>query len=565
MRGLLRIAWPELLAGLVLAAAYLFIIPLWEAPDEPYHYGNVVYVWKHGAYSLRYFSAGQPGIHQGERSQPPLYYWIASLATSPWARPWAVKMEPLDDTQCREAAWKFLNVGDTTWPRLMRGVSLMFLLATAVVAAMGVRARFPDDPVLAATTVSMVWIVPQVLFAGTVISNDSLAMFAGTVLFALWFRAREAPDLRYMVLLGAVGFVALFAKFNLVPLYLLGVPLAFIVAPGPFRRRLHYAEAYSLVGLWTSAIALLLRRDLAWSVTSILTRRIGMQQFKVDWMPSLQTVWESYWAKFGWMNVGVPSPIRYLFWTVSIALILGVSGWASRQAHKRNAVVLAAGFVTAQCAGLVASLLSFGQAQGRHLFPAVAAFSFLGAAGFRGYLSRGNARWGALVFALVGNAYVLGFVIPSAYALQSPRFVLGTSCCQGAQVTPLLYSGHPEQQAFLSLLPGLTRVGIVPATFRLPVRGNMKMTLLDRRTAEIVATQTTQGADVSDGQFLYLDFPPIPDSEERWFIIKIEATETLRGNLALFWSLKDRCPDAMRISGPGDLRFVTYHLSYRQR
>jgi hypothetical protein len=363
-----------------------------------------------------------------------------------------------------------------------------------------------------------------------------------------------------MVLLGAVGFVAMFTKFNLVPLYLLGLPLAFYVAPGPFRRRLHYAEAYSLVGLWISAIALLLRRDLVSSITAILTRRIGLQQYKVDWVPSLETVWESYWAKFGWMNVGVPSPVRYLYWTVSIALILGVAGWASRKVHNRKAVVLAGGFVIAQCAGVLVNLFSFGQAQGRHLFPAVAAFSFLGAVGLRGYLFKRYARWGALALALVGNAYALGFVIPSAYPVESFRLVLGTSCCQGVQVTPPLCLGRPERQAFLSLLPGLTRVGIVPATFRLPVRGRIQMTLLERRTGDIIATRTTEGADISDGQFLHLDFPPIPDSEGRWFIIKVEAVEHLQGNLALFWSSEDRCPDARRIASDGDLRFVTYHL-----
>jgi hypothetical protein len=185
--------------------------------------------------------------------------------------------------------------------------------------------------------------------------------------------------------------------------------------------------------------------------------------------------------------------------------------------------------------------------------------------GLRGYLSRRFARWGALALALAGNVYALGFVIPSAYAVQSHRFVLGTSCCQGAQVTPILYPGRPERQAFLSLLPGLTRVGIVPATFRLPVRGSIEMTLLDRRTGEIIAAETVEGANLSDGQFHYLDFPPIPDSEGRWFIIRIEAPDILRGKLALFWSMEDRCTDAMRISGPGDLRFASYHLASDER
>ena len=551
--------------GLLLAIGYLFVVPLWEAPDEPYHYGNVAYVWKHGSYSLRYFSAGQPGVHQGERSQPPFYYWVASLVTNPWARPWSVAMEPLDHTQCREDARKFTNVGDTTWPLLLRAVSLVFLLATALVTAMSVRSGFPDDPLLAATAVAMVWVVPQILFAGTVISNDSLAMLAGAALFGLWIRARKAPSLIQMVVLGAVGFASLLTKFNLIPLYVLGLPLAFVLGDGSFRRRMQFAEAYSLVGLWGAAVVLLLRRDLAYSVTSILARRVTVHQYKVDWIPSLQTVWESYWAKFGWMNVDVSSPVRYMFWTASIALLLGMVGWISRHPHRRSPVLLAAGFATALCGGLVVNLFSFGQGQGRHLFPAVAAFALLGAVGLRGYLSPRFARWGALALALCGNVYALGFVIPSAYAAQSHQLVLGTSCCQGSDVTPLLCPGRPERQAFLSLLPGLTRVGIVPATFRLPVRGNIEMTLLDRQTGEIVAADTTQAKNLPDGQFYYLDFPPIPDSQGRWFIIRIEATEILRGKLALFWSMEDRCADAMRVSGPGDLRFTSYHLAAGER
>jgi hypothetical protein len=261
------------------------------------------------------------------------------------------------------------------------------------------------------------------------------------------------------------------------------------------------------------------------------------------------------------MNVGIASPVRQFFWTVSIALVLGVAGWMSRRGHTRKAVLLAIGFVVAQGAGLFVNLSSFGQAQGRHLFPALAAFSFLGAMGLRGYLSLNNARRCALVLAVIVNAYTLGFVIPSAYGKGSSKFVLGNSCCQGAEVTAVLSPGNPERQAFLSLLPDLNRVGIVPATFRLPVRGEVEMTLLDRRTGEVAATRVFDGAQVADGRFLYLDFPPIPDSEGRWFIIKIEPREALRGKLALFWSREDRCSDALRVSGPGDLRFASYHLS----
>jgi hypothetical protein len=211
---------------------------------------------------------------------------------------------------------------------------------------------------------------------------------------------------------------------------------------------------------------------------------------------------------------------------------------------------------------LVADLPHSGQAQGRHLFPAIAALSLLGTLGMRAYLSSRAGRRVAWIVGGLGTAYVLGIVMPGAYGEEPSDLILGEACCTGAQATPSLAFGGGERQAFVSSRHGLCRVGVVTGTHGLPVRGRIRLSIIDRATRDLIASRTFTGEEIPDGRYLFLDFPPIKDSCDRAYMIRVEPVGEIRGSVRLFYSARDVCPQSARLTGGGDLRFATYHAPH---
>jgi len=562
LRDLLSGVWPELILGAAIGVSYMFVVPLWEAPDEPSHYGNIAYVRKYGVYPLTFVASKEMGMYQGETSQPPLYYWITEFLTRSVAKPRATEVEPVGNAPCRDDPWRFRNIGETTWPRTMRAVSLFFLLLAGLTASAAAKIAFRDELSLPGTVMSVFWLVPQVMFTGAVISNDSLAMAGGSLLLLLWSLALRAPSLRRMLLLGTVGMVVLFTKFNLLPLFLAGVVYSLFVSNSGIRRRMFFAEAYLIPGLWTTAIALLVFPDQVRRLTWLVGTRIEAQFVGPKVLPIIASVWETYWGRFGWMNVSMGTVPRLIFWTLTIILLLGATARLTRKKSGRNLAIIASGMIIAEIVALLVDLGHSAQGQGRHLFPGAGAFSLLGALAIGEYVGGKRARWVGAFLAILSNGYVLGVVLPSAYSVTPPDMILGTASCRGTDITPCLRSGQPESETFTSALPGLTRVGLVPATFDLPLRGQVELSLLDMSSGVVVETKTMNASEMQDGRFLYLDFPPISNSEGREYSLSAQTKDGVKGSLAFFLSMEDVCPDAFRNSGPGDLRFVSYH-SYR--
>ncbi len=76
----------------------------------------------------------------------------------------------------------------------------------------------------------------------------------------------------------------------------------------------------------------------------------------------------------------------------------------------------------------------------------------------------------------------------------------------------------------------------------------------------MLAQRTISGKELKDGRWLFLDFPPIPESEGRRYTIVVEPVGKVRGMLHLFYSPRDLCPNSRRLTGEGDLRFASYHV-----
>ncbi len=553
-RQTVRSVLPELILGACLGFAYLMRVPLWEAPDEPYHLTNILYVRKYGLYTLTHGASELPVNMKGESSQPPLYYAVGALVARVLRRP-PVEFGAMEHPECWDQPWKFYNWGDTALPRVLRGLSLAFLLACGLLSARAGALAAPGDTHLPGTTMAMVWAVPQVLFVGTTISNDAMAMASGALLFVLWLGSWRDPSWWRPAVAGVVTAGALAVKFTLVPYAVAGALVSLAFGPS-WRARCRNLALFLGPTLVALAFLALVAPDAAARVRYLLETRVGVQPLRLRPLLVLPLAWESFWARFGWMNVPVAPEVRVLFWSVSVALSIGL-GATIHERRVKVPLLVALVLVCGAVGAFVLNLRHSGQVQGRHLFGVIAPLSLLGAWGLRGYLSPLAARWTAGALAACGSAYVVLSVMPAGYGEEPSDLLLGEACCSGSQITPCLDSRR-EAQTFIASMPRLCRVGVVPATHGLPVRGRVRLWL--QGGDAVLAQRTISGKELKDGRWLFLDFPPIPESEGRRYTIVVEPVGKVRGMLHLFYSPRDLCPNSRRLTGEGDLRFASYHV-----
>jgi len=131
------------------------------------------------------------------------------------------------------------------------------------------------------------------------------------------------------------------------------------------------------------------------------------------------TLARSFVGTFGWMNVPMPEWIYWTFLAVIVAGGVAVAvGLVRRRIDLRIALVLGS-LAVASLAVVVRINLTFNQAQGRYLFPALPAIGVLWAVGMEHWLGshrRGRLVASVLAGVLVGlNAFVLVAVVRPAY------------------------------------------------------------------------------------------------------------------------------------------------------
>ncbi len=220
MIGRLRTHWIllvilTLFAGV--AMLYSVVNPLFEAPDEVWHYGYVR--WLADGHGLA--TADSAGLAQWaqEGSQPPLYYLLAAGLTFPIATDnasEAVRYNPhavVGDAGSFGNRAMMVHGPAHAWPwhgvalaaHLARLLSIV-LGAVTVVATYGVaRSVAPKWSMVAVLAAALVAFNPQFLFISAAVSNDNLVTAlcaAGLWLCAALLGGNPAPRLRWVGLLG---------------------------------------------------------------------------------------------------------------------------------------------------------------------------------------------------------------------------------------------------------------------------------------------------------------------------------------------------------------------------
>lgn len=441
MYNFLRQNTPWLLvAGFVwVAGVYSVVNPLFEAPDEVWHYEYVRWLAEgHGLPQPDEFSTA-PWRQEG--SQPPLYYLMAAALT--WFAPTtnAVDMirynphaavgkatqidnknmlvhNPLPDSPER---WPWRGVALAA--HLVRWFSIGLGAVTIISTIKTALTLFPGQTNIALGAALLVASNPQFLFLSAAINNDNLVTTCSALviwrLVHLVALAEQATRPQWLLLGLLQGLAALSKVSGLALLAPIGVGVAWYGwCKGSWRAALWAAlnsggAALLVAGWWygrnwwlygeplgiTAMFAVLPGRSTILNLQEVLTLAQGIGR--------------SYWAVFGWFNI-VADPWLY---TVYMGLtLLGALGLVAGLVQSRRQAPgwwVQMGLLGLWVLALLLSLVRWAQIsypQGRLLFPTISALATL--------LAWGLLRWWPphwqlrLLLVLAGGLGLLAVLVP---------------------------------------------------------------------------------------------------------------------------------------------------------
>ncbi len=400
-----------LIAFGLLVLLHSWATPLFEAPDEIWHYAYVR--WLAAGQGLPAMDDDASGANQ-QVAQPPLYYALSALFSAPfsdealpdllWGNPGFGYQAP---GTTRDDKNMLIHTAQERWPwtepvwavRSARLASLLFGTIT-VAAAWGLGWETFRRRDAALLTAALVAFHPQFVFLSGVVSNDSATAALATA--TLWATARilrRGHSAKSVLLAGALTGLAILAKTSALPL--LGVVGLALLWQG-YRERLsgallatrlaQYGGSALLVGGWWygrnwlrygDPLGLTSHVETLWRRSPPLTPGVLL-----DELPLLV---RSFWAAYGWGHVWWADGVYVLLSLGAVYLLLRV-GWRALRRAPRTAKPLTAGegmlVLAALWCGTMGAALLYWMTQvqaphGRLLFPALGAWALLLTAGAR--------------------------------------------------------------------------------------------------------------------------------------------------------------------------------------
>jgi len=440
----------------LLLAAYFFLAaslwnllnPAFEAPDEVGHFAFLQHL-----VTERSLPRLRPG-ETGEAHQPPLYYFLAALATLPadWGDPtgafrpnpgfvWAGQGGTDRNAARHGTAETFPYRGQALALHLARQASVLMGLGTVLLTVAAGRRLFPGRREIALLAGALVAALPQFQFLSAAINNDNLATLLATAALLPFLRLLESPDrprdwaaLGVLVALGgltkASGIVPALAGGALALGWALRVRSDRRRAPRLLLGGLAALALPSvlLTGWWFARNAALYGDPLAYGAyREVFAANLRTTPFSLaEARALLSTQFRSFVGLFGWMTLPLPAPVYGVAAGLAAAGLggLGTLFLPRRRGdlapRERRGLLALGGLVVLQEAYIAATLVDCNASchQGRYLFPAIAPLMLLLAAGLVHLLPRRRAPLlaGVLAVALALAALAVPLrVVPPAY------------------------------------------------------------------------------------------------------------------------------------------------------
>ena len=423
-----------------LAISYSLANPLFEAPDEVWHYEYVRWLDEGRGLPLPQDVGAAPWAQEG--SQPPLYYLAVAALVAPVPTDNAadvIRYNPHAAVGNAEAfgnrnmlvhgradAWPWRGV--TLAAHLARFFSVLLGAVTVFFTYLIATVALPRWTLAAVLAAALVAFNPQFLFISASVSNDNLITAVATI--GLWLcvwlvERKERPALGWWVLLGGLVGAAALSKLSGLLLAGLALLTLMIVARRQRSWRTLFASvlvvgvtAIAVAGWWYWRNWRLFGDPLALNVMfAVLPGRTAIAG-PAELVALAPGVWRSFWAVFGWFNVVADAWVYWWFAGISlvgvVGWLVGLGGWLVRRGELRRVVRPAPALLLALWMFVVAaSLVRWAQIsypQGRLLFPAIGAGMTLLAAGL---LAWWPLRWQATVTAgLCATLFAIAALAP---------------------------------------------------------------------------------------------------------------------------------------------------------
>jgi hypothetical protein len=419
-----------LVLHLALAVIFSSLVPLGEAPDESAHLGYARFIAENGRLPAT-LAERQAADYRSDF--PPLYYLIIARPLAAVGDTPPTHLKSVGDTPRRliptngQTIAAFIHTTDEAWPwqglplawHLSRFISVVFN-TLAVITTYAIAWRLTGQRTIATSAAALHAFIPQALFIGSVLNEDSLLIFlSGLILLTLigYTKPPRLPGLWQSLWLGLLLGLATISKYNALPLWPLvavwGGWLTYkkLVAQktGNSAHKIKRLAGHLIVlfigviltsGWWLSFVWRhfndvagqgLIRGSLAaftqTNDTTLLRISAGDSitfPSPKTWLEWGITLFKSFWGLFGGGgSIELPA---WTYWLLALICLLAIIPYASRvrcQVSRVTSTITPSPLLLTPFFFLPLPLLRFimtggniaESAQGRHLFPALPTIS----------------------------------------------------------------------------------------------------------------------------------------------------------------------------------------------
>ncbi|MER3457303.1 MAG: hypothetical protein C4309_00290 [Chloroflexota bacterium] len=510
--------WPALILALhlILGAIYSAVVPLWEAYDEVGHFDYVRYVA-----TYRALPPADQKISEflDESHQPPLYYILGAIAIS-WIDA-SDQLKPVPNFHARDGTGQrgfnlFVHGDNERFPwrgtvlalHVARLVSVVITTGTLWLTYLIGRKLFPGHPAMALGAMTVSAFLPQFLFIGAIVNNDSLmTLVSSAVLLAGLQLIHRPPRGRDLAALGAALGLSLLTKNNglaFIPFVGLTLILAAKQHSASWRRLIlwggvAFGVAALLGGPWYSYNLVRYGRPIIdRAAENPIIRTVEpfgesvRETASLGWMATLiNNTFRTFWAAFGWGNIIYPDG---LYLALGVVCLVGLAG-AVWMAFRSEGYVRLGLVLILIHALLVASLAIYRAVYfrdpmlvpGRYLLPSVAG---LGLMLFGGWATWVRPIWRPMLAA--GVAVPLGVL-----ALVTPWMTIAPAYAR-PQMLSLAEAMEGMNPVYLRFGDGMELLGYQISPERITPGETLWVTLVWRGRAQMRENYTV-GIHLLDG------------------------------------------------------------------